>query len=390
MVPFSAVTTSSSGFDPSETPKTPYTLNPATGMPSPLGPSIILSTTTASAVAGSAPVVDQPTQTAPPNVFPTTTLTIQPPGTNDPPTQSSSTPGTDPPASGVDPTEILSIVVASFLSKSSPGSDPPPTTPNDPPSQSSNPPAVLTLGPSIITAGPSSAFTIGSQTLFPGGQITVSGTVLSLFPSGNSIIIGSSTTQLIIPPSPSPTYIIGTQTLQPGGPAITVSGTQYSLQPGASSVIIGNPGGEGSTAALSALLTPTGTPEFELGSQTLVAGGSALTIQEPVVTSISGSATTLSETEVVSLESGGASVIVSAPGGGESTEALSALLGSTTTRLGQVIQTIGGFGPGATSSTGGSGYNGTVFAGKGLREREGNAWLVVIVMTFVGLGVLWL
>lgn len=78
-----------------------------------------------------------------------------------------------------------------------------------------------------------------------------------------------------------------------------------SLQSGGQSVIV-----DGSTQALSAAF-PTSVSEYLVGSQTLVAGGPAITV--------SGT--------VISLVSGGGAVVV-----GETTEPLSQFLASTTSQ----------------------------------------------------------
>lgn len=131
----------------------------------------------------------------------------------------------------------------------------------------------------------------------------------------------------------------------------------------------------GSTQALSALLS---TPEYVVasGSQTLVAGGSAITI--------SGT--------VVSLQSGGSSVVI----GGATTEALSAFLGSTTTTgsLGGVIASIGGYATSSesagSSSTGLSTYNGTAFTGKATKREAASVWSWGLCLGAGIVGVAWL
>jgi hypothetical protein len=107
-----------------------------------------------------------------------------------------------------------------------------------------------------------------------------------------------------------------------------------------------------------------------VGSQTLVDGAPAITISE----------------SVVSLHSGGSSVVV-----GSKTEALSELLGGSTTTvpgIGGIIATIGGFGDlssasPSTSTTsyvqaGGSGYNGTMFLGRGSSSKD--VWRIELVI----------
>jgi hypothetical protein len=87
----------------------------------------------------------------------------------------------------------------------------------------------------------SSAFVIGSQTLYPGNQATVSETLYSLAPAGDYLVIGTRT-QTLFDPS-SAIYNIGSRTLTPGA-AVTVSGTTFGAQPGGLSVTIGSSLGE--------------------------------------------------------------------------------------------------------------------------------------------------
>ena len=110
----------------------------------------------------------------------------------------------------------------------------------------------FTLDGSIYTLDPSSAFVIGTQTLTPGGRITVSGTPIFLASSEPYVLVGTSTVPLPTAGAglftlAGSTYslnaasdlVIGTQTLTPGGAAVTVSGTPVSLGVGASDVVIG-------------------------------------------------------------------------------------------------------------------------------------------------------
>lgn len=53
----------------------------------------------------------------------------------------------------------------------------------------------LTIGSATLVEDPSSAFTIGSQILRPGGQITYLNTVYSLASNGESLIVGGTRTQ---------------------------------------------------------------------------------------------------------------------------------------------------------------------------------------------------
>ncbi|TKA68397.1 hypothetical protein B0A49_10641, partial [Cryomyces minteri] len=117
-------------------------------------------------------------------------------------------------------------------------------------------PPVLTIGGMTYTANTGTTYTIASQTLTPGGVITVSGTVISLTPSATAIVVNSVTTTLFpagVVTTSAPlltvgastytanagtTFTIGGQTLTPGG-VITVSGTIISLSASATIAVVG-------------------------------------------------------------------------------------------------------------------------------------------------------
>ncbi|KAF7508387.1 hypothetical protein GJ744_009378 [Endocarpon pusillum] len=166
------------------------------------------------------------------------------------------------------------------------------------------------------------AYVIGTQTLVPGGPvITVSGTQISLAPSGTQVIVGTDgrmetktiaisgyivsslggsalATNSGLNPSDHSTaqssayaYIIGTQTLVPGGPAITVSGTQVSLAPSGTEVIVGT-GGQMETK----IIAISGYIMSSLGGSALATTDSSLnpsdhsTAQSFIVSTAQGSA----------------------------------------------------------------------------------------------------
>ncbi|KAL8737063.1 MAG: hypothetical protein Q9181_002060 [Wetmoreana brouardii] len=108
-----------------------------------------------------------------------------------------------------------------------------------------------------LTQGPSSELVIGTHTVTPGAPaITNSGVSVSLTTSGTAIVVGEST--LLVPGNlaASPPvlelnghsfteasgseFIIGSQTLVPGGSAITVNETLLSLAPAATALQIGS------------------------------------------------------------------------------------------------------------------------------------------------------
>ena len=152
-----------------------------------------------------------------------------------------------------------------------------------------------------ITGEPSD-YVVGSQTLTPGGVITVSGTPISLATNGASAIIGSSTQNLQMtkppltfdgstyyPTGPSSDYIIDGQTITPGA-SVTIHGTPISLASDGASAVVGT-----STEDLLPSLTSgavltvgsqTFTPNpssFVIGGKTMTVGGSAIISGTPVV-----------------------------------------------------------------------------------------------------------
>lgn len=275
----------------------PYVLSPAAGLggfgstttsaPSATSPDAVV-TTSANADPGSTPSSVTPPATTTP-VVPTTTAIIVDPGTSVSSSPTQVDPGNPSSPAGADPgTSPVAADPGTSSSSSPPAADPGTTTPNSPtaidpgtpassapapvnqpspnspaapnPVETSSTPLVATIGGQTLTADSSSAFLLGSQTLSPGGQVTLSGTTISLASNAATLIVGTSTEPLI-----TPTYVIGTQTLAPGGPAITVSGTVYSLESGGSSVVVG-----GSTTALTAL---EGSSSGGLGNIIVTVGG---------------------------------------------------------------------------------------------------------------------
>jgi hypothetical protein len=218
---------------------------------------------------------------------------------------------------------------------------------------------VTDIPPSVVpiltpNSTPASSFiVIASQTLLPGGSpINVSGTIYRLPTSGSSVLVNGKPSPITALPTPTsaPYVVIASSTLLPGS-AITISGTTYSLPSTGSSILV-----NGTPSPIASLLQyPT---EYIVGTtQTLIPGAPAITV--------SGS--------VISLESQGGSVVV----GGTSTEAVSAVLGGTTSTvkgMGGVIQSLGGFGS----------SNGTVFSG-GAAEKRKSIW---VFGGCLGLGVL--
>jgi hypothetical protein len=120
-------------------------------------------------------------------------------------------------------------------------------------------PPSVTIGGNTLTLNPQgSGYVLGSQTLTPGGTIVVDGTTLSLSagPTGTGIVAvsGGHTSTIPLATGSLPTaivagthtltlnaqlggYVIGGQTLVPGGTAITVDGTVLSLPAGATGIV---------------------------------------------------------------------------------------------------------------------------------------------------------
>ncbi|MCJ1377736.1 hypothetical protein MMC17_000832 [Xylographa soralifera] len=172
----------------------------------------------------------------------------------------------------------------------------------------------LTAFGSTFTANSASAFIIGSQTLTPGGSITVSGTLISLAPSASYLVIGSSTQTLAAAPlsaqpnappvhqltafgstftaNSASAFIIGSQTLTPGG-SITVSGTVFALPTGPSASYVLENGSTVPLALVTALpsasdpvimgqtLTPLGVPATTTTTTTTTTQGLASLIMNP-------------------------------------------------------------------------------------------------------------
>ncbi|MCJ1249440.1 hypothetical protein MMC30_006664 [Trapelia coarctata] len=195
-----------------------------------------------------------------------------------------------------------------------PPQDPqPPALPvlQDPKQPPNNPQQTPAKSPSPITTNAASALQIGSRTLTPGGApIIFSGTTYALAPSASVIIINGIPTALpAAAPNPTPIEVsgqalttnaasalmIGTQTLTPGGPAITLSGTTYALAPSASALTVNGiptqlPAPAAPIQILNQPLTTNAASFLMIGTQTLIAGGPAITISNtPISLDPSGS-----------------------------------------------------------------------------------------------------
>lgn len=226
-----------------------------------------------------------PAQTPQSDQAPSTTttpaqLTSTPASPADPTTQPSSTADPSPPVTSdpTPPVESSSTPQPALPATSDPADPSDPATSDPAPVQPTSTPTQETGAPSPSTT-PQVPPVIASQTLTPGGPpVTVSGTVLSLDPSGSSVVIGGSTTlplSAVISPTQTP-IVVGSQTLSAGGSPITVSGTVLSLDPSGSSVVVNGV----STVPLTAIVPSKSA--VVIGSQTIQPGGSPITVSGAV------------------------------------------------------------------------------------------------------------
>jgi hypothetical protein len=211
-----------------------------------------------------------------------------------------------------------------------------------PATQAPQPPAI-TLAGTTLTANSASQYVVGTQTMIPGGPaITVLGTVVALAPSATAIILGGSNTINLTPPSSPSGY-------NPLGPSISATPTEIPivvidgqtliLTPDSSTtgpVIAENvpfqvsgsyviyrtstiPFSEITTAIPDALVYTSMASAMVIGSQTLLQGGSAVTLE-------AGAGTTM----IVSWGTSEASAVVISQGPGGTSTAEERRGGSTT------------------------------------------------------------
>jgi len=366
-------------FDP------PYALSVGGGLgviTTPAAP--IVPSPTGGAVEGSTPAPLIPAPTAPPASQPTSAPVKQLPP-NPVPDEPVNNPSHVPIANDPAPQPIKTTIMEP---------SPSPVTPQDPATRPINAPPIVEPSPNpvmpedpgtkppaqpansppspIINPSTTKHFVvIGSQTVSAGSpSITVSGTPISLQPDGSSIIIGTSThlvSSLLNPPTTPPPpigFILGTQTIIAGGPAITktdASGhsTVISVPPGALNVVVGS-----STVPIAQFedLKPISSGvSFIFGTQAITPGGPAIT-----VTDAAGHST------AISLQAGASSAVV-----GQSTISIDQLVGLQTITVGTspaadlagFIISVGGFttpeNPLVVQNTGtvnSTEYNGTNYA----------------------------
>lgn len=164
---------------------------------------------------------------------------------------------------------------------------------------------ILSITAQTYKLGPSLGYVINGQTLKTGDPpITVSGVDYALATSAKALISGGTTITPSFPqPQPSnllniggivytedldSNFVVDSQTLVPGGSPVTINRTPYSLISGPSGIalVIGSKTSYLSPMMTNAALikigasfyTANAASEFLVGSQTLVPGGSAITI----------------------------------------------------------------------------------------------------------------
>ncbi|ORY19594.1 hypothetical protein BCR34DRAFT_552523 [Clohesyomyces aquaticus] len=209
-------------------------------------------------------------------------------------------------------------------------------------------PFVFTFDGSTITANSASQIVIGSQTLAPGGAITIGGTTSTL-PNGVVTVVGATTISLAPGASQiavgGTTVLLNTGSLQTSGPlVITLDGTT---------------------------LTANYLTQFVFGSSTLSVGGSALTI--------SGT------TYILTTNAQGSTVLIAGTAGASSLSPASA----ATTGLSGQSGSLGG----SSNGGGGSGAptaaaTGTSKPGAGTNLASNNAWAWSLVVGGLILAVL--
>jgi hypothetical protein len=212
----------------------------------------------------------------------------------------------------------------------------------------------LTVAGAAITSLPNTgpSFTIEGQLLTPGAAITVSGTTISLAHGGTALVANGATTPLAplatlltigthtysALPSSGPALVIDGQTLNPGG-EITVSGTPISLSPGATAIVVNgvttllSPATAADTKAIT-----TNPPILTVGDHTYTAipgAGTAFAIDGQTL--IPGGTVVVNGTTIVL--SPGATELVYGSAGGSKTEVLFPAMTTTTTMIGGASHT---------------------------------------------------
>jgi uncharacterized membrane protein YgcG len=230
-----------------------------------------------------------------------------------------------------------------------------PTTPPNQPNEQNQAPPVVVVGTQTLTQGQTTTIN-GIPVVVPadagGSRVVVGGTTFAVNngPTAAPVLtVGSN----VVTADPQGQFIVGSETLKPGGPALTVGGSTLSLGSGGTIAIVN---GVTQTLANSPVITSPpvitaggsivsatvlgGTTQIVLGGQTLIPGGSPITI----------SGTTYS----LPAQSGSSNTQI-VVNGVTSTIAPGQILGDSNTVSGAVRDgtTAFIFGPGATLTPGG-------------------------------------
>ncbi|KAL8635462.1 MAG: hypothetical protein Q9228_007047 [Teloschistes exilis] len=176
-----------------------------------------------------------------------------------------------------------------------------------------------------FTRDQNSNLVIGGQTITPGApEVLLSGTPVSLAMAGTALAVGSVTSSIPIPPNSDVVavddftftrdqdshLIIGSQTMSPGTPAVIVSGTPISLAPSGSLVVIASstssliqtPPEKAATSGASVILDVGGISLIEISGSDFVIGSQTVLPGRPAIT--------INGTEVISLPPGATGVVV--------------------------------------------------------------------------------
>jgi hypothetical protein len=141
-------------------------------------------------------------------------------------------------------------------------------------------PTAITFGGTVITQVAVPVYKVGGTDVHAGEVVTISGTVVSAASSGGVLVIGSDTLSIGTPNSPitlstagrqvivnpTPAFVVDSQTLAAGGPAVTVDGTRLSLAPSATAIVVGS-----QTSQIAASADPTRGALLTIGSKTFTA-----------------------------------------------------------------------------------------------------------------------
>ena len=154
----------------------------------------------------------------------------------------------------------------------------------------------FTIGNEVITGDSASRYLVDGQTLAPGAPaITVSGTPISLAPSGAYVAVGGTIIPLqdekgpfppafilngkVITANSASQFIVGGQTLTPGAPAVTIQGTLVSVPTNVLPFI--------TVGSQAYPYTVNSAGDIIIASQTVVPGGIPVTISGEAISEAS-------------------------------------------------------------------------------------------------------